>query len=97
METQKILKKPIALLFIGVIVGLMVGLIVLGWGNVHVSPTGEMVMFDFDFCGPGWRGYDVATYLSGEPTETAAVFSMRVHGRCPLHLFFARSIYNAYS
>ena len=45
-----------------------------GSGNVHVSPAGEMVMFDFDFCGPGWRGYDVATYLSGESTETADAF-----------------------
>ena len=39
METQKILKKPIALLFIGVIVGLIVGLIVLGWGIWPVTWT----------------------------------------------------------
>ena len=26
-------------------------------------PSGEVAVLDFDFCGPGWRAYDVATYL----------------------------------
>lgn len=31
-------------------------------------------MFDFDFCGLGWRAYDIATFLSGESTEAAQTF-----------------------
>jgi Ser/Thr protein kinase RdoA (MazF antagonist) len=33
-------------------------------GNCHVD--GEtLTFFDFDFCGPGWRAYDVAVFLWG--------------------------------
>lgn len=32
-------------------------------GNIHVAPTGELVCFDFDHCGYGWRGYDLATFF----------------------------------
>ncbi len=32
--------------------------------NVQVSPNGGVTLLDFDFFGPGWRAYDVATYLS---------------------------------
>jgi Ser/Thr protein kinase RdoA (MazF antagonist) len=31
--------------------------------NALVRPTGEVALLDFDFCGYGWRAYDVATYL----------------------------------
>jgi Ser/Thr protein kinase RdoA (MazF antagonist) len=31
--------------------------------NVLVAPNGALTPLDFDFCGPGWRAFDVATYL----------------------------------
>jgi Ser/Thr protein kinase RdoA (MazF antagonist) len=31
--------------------------------NVLVAPSGALTLLDFDFCGPGWRAFDVATYL----------------------------------
>jgi Ser/Thr protein kinase RdoA (MazF antagonist) len=31
--------------------------------NVLVAPGGALTLVDFDFCGPGWRAFDVATYL----------------------------------
>jgi len=31
--------------------------------NVLVAPDGRLTVLDFDFCGPGWRAFDVATYL----------------------------------
>jgi Ser/Thr protein kinase RdoA (MazF antagonist) len=31
--------------------------------NVLVAPDGRLTLLDFDFCGPGWRAFDVATYL----------------------------------
>lgn len=31
--------------------------------NAQVTPEGEVALLDFDFCGYGWRAYDVATYL----------------------------------
>jgi Ser/Thr protein kinase RdoA (MazF antagonist) len=43
-----------------------------GYGLVHgdvipsnalVRETGDVALLDFDFCGYGWRAYDVATYL----------------------------------
>jgi Ser/Thr protein kinase RdoA (MazF antagonist) len=30
--------------------------------NAQVMPSGEVAVLDFDFCGIGWRAYDVATY-----------------------------------
>lgn len=42
--------------------------------NAHVSDGGEIMLFDFDFCGPGWRVYDVATFLSGESVEVVGAF-----------------------
>ena len=27
-------------------------------GNIHISQNSELMAFDFDFCGPGWRAYD---------------------------------------
>ncbi len=35
--------------------------------NAHVDAEGRVTLFDFDFCGQGWRAYDLATFLSGEP------------------------------
>lgn len=43
-------------------------------GNAHLSAEGKVTLFDFDFCGPGWRVYDVATFLSSEPAPLAAAF-----------------------
>jgi Ser/Thr protein kinase RdoA (MazF antagonist) len=31
--------------------------------NAQVTPAGKIAVLDFDFCGDGWRAYDVATYL----------------------------------
>jgi Ser/Thr protein kinase RdoA (MazF antagonist) len=31
--------------------------------NAQVTPQGDVAVLDFDFCGDGWRVYDVATYL----------------------------------
>jgi Ser/Thr protein kinase RdoA (MazF antagonist) len=42
--------------------------------NVHVSADGALTLFDFDFCGPGWRIYDVATFLINTPAELADAF-----------------------
>ena len=28
-----------------------------------MAPDGRLTLLDFDFCGPGWRAFDVATYL----------------------------------
>jgi Ser/Thr protein kinase RdoA (MazF antagonist) len=29
-------------------------------GNIHLAEDGTLTVFDFDFCGPGWRAYDIA-------------------------------------
>jgi len=43
-----------------------------GWGpiggdfhpsNVHFNKNGQPTFFNFDLCGPGWRAYDIATFL----------------------------------
>lgn len=40
-------------------------------GNVNVGPNGELMCFDFDHCGYGWRGYDLATLFRGpDSSET---------------------------
>ena len=31
--------------------------------NAQVSDTGDVVVLDFDLCGPGWRSFDVASFL----------------------------------
>ncbi len=31
--------------------------------NAQVTPDGQIALLDLDFCGYGWRAYDVATYL----------------------------------
>jgi Ser/Thr protein kinase RdoA (MazF antagonist) len=32
-------------------------------GNIHRNSDGSLTIFDFDFCGYGWRAYDVAPFL----------------------------------
>jgi len=32
-------------------------------GNVRFAADGAPTLFDFDCCGPGWRGYDLAVFL----------------------------------
>jgi Ser/Thr protein kinase RdoA (MazF antagonist) len=33
-------------------------------GNIHVAEDRTLTVFDFDFCGPGWRAYDLAAIQS---------------------------------
>jgi Ser/Thr protein kinase RdoA (MazF antagonist) len=33
-----------------------------GW-NAHIDLEGTVTFFDFDCCAPGWRAYDMATFL----------------------------------
>jgi Ser/Thr protein kinase RdoA (MazF antagonist) len=40
--------------------------------NAQVSDDGTVTVLDFDFCGPGWRAYDIATFLltiGGTPNQ----------------------------
>jgi Ser/Thr protein kinase RdoA (MazF antagonist) len=42
--------------------------------NAQVADDGTVTVLDFDFCGLGWRAYDIASYLltvRGTPDETA--------------------------
>ena len=43
-------------------------------GNAHITPEGKVTFFDFDFCGLGWRVYDVATFVSGESAPITTAF-----------------------
>jgi Ser/Thr protein kinase RdoA (MazF antagonist) len=45
-----------------------------GPNNAHVTAEGQLTLFDFDFCGPGWRAYDLATFSSGESAEVVEAF-----------------------
>jgi Ser/Thr protein kinase RdoA (MazF antagonist) len=45
-----------------------------GSANVHVAANGNLTLFDFDFCGYGWRAYDMGAFLSGEPAEIIQAF-----------------------
>ena len=45
-----------------------------GSNNAHVADNGQVTLFDFDFCGPGWRAYDVATFVNGESAEVVQAF-----------------------
>ena len=45
--------------------------------NVLVAPDGRLTLLDFDFCGPGWRAFDVATYLHVARDERATEASGR--------------------
>lgn len=43
-------------------------------GNAHVTADGQVTLFDFDFCGPGWRAYDLGTFLIDTTDEVADAF-----------------------
>jgi Ser/Thr protein kinase RdoA (MazF antagonist) len=45
-----------------------------GAANVHINDDGQLTVFDFDFCGAGWRAYDLATFITGEPDDLAQAF-----------------------
>lgn len=45
--------------------------------NVLVAPDGRLTLLDFDFCGPGWRAFDVATYLHAVQDDRATEASGR--------------------
>lgn len=45
--------------------------------NVLVAPDGGLTLLDFDFCGPGWRAFDVATYLHATKDDRATEASGR--------------------
>ncbi|MBZ0288279.1 MAG: phosphotransferase, partial [Anaerolineae bacterium] len=45
-----------------------------GRENAHVTADGKLTVFDFDFCGPGWRAYDIGTFLIDEPEEVQQAF-----------------------
>lgn len=34
-------------------------------GNAHIAQNGTITFFDFDFCGKGWRAYDLAVFRWG--------------------------------
>jgi Ser/Thr protein kinase RdoA (MazF antagonist) len=34
-------------------------------GNIHRNRDGKLTIYDFDFCGYGWRAYDVTPFLAG--------------------------------
>lgn len=48
--------------------------------NMHLAADGTTTLFDFDFCGPGWRAYDLA----------AGPFYATYQGRLPLWDAFVR-------
>lgn len=41
-------------------------------GNIHWSNEGNLTIFDFDFCGYGWRAYDVSPILANFSAGTRA-------------------------
>jgi Ser/Thr protein kinase RdoA (MazF antagonist) len=45
-----------------------------GSANAHVTVEGQITLFDFDLCGPGWRAYDMGTFLIDEPQAIAEAF-----------------------
>jgi Ser/Thr protein kinase RdoA (MazF antagonist) len=51
-------------------------------GNINVAPTGDLVFFDFDHCGFGWRGYELATFYRGAdaPESERANWSALLEG-----------------
>ena len=57
----------------------------LNFSNVHVSPEGELTLFDFEYCGPGWPVYDIATVFNFEPLDAARIFLEGYETLRPLH------------
>ena len=53
----------------------------LGAGNLHVNERGAATLFDFDFCGPGWRAYDlVAPWRMSSHTAGGATWRAFLRG-----------------
>lgn len=46
----------------------------LNFSNVHVTANGALTLFDFEYCGPGWPAYDIATVFNFERGEPARTF-----------------------
>lgn len=46
----------------------------LNFSNVHIDAQGAFCLFDFEYCGPGWPAYDIATVLNFESRESARAF-----------------------
>lgn len=46
----------------------------LNFSNVHVDPQGKLTLFQFEYCGPGWPAYDVATVMNFESVDAARFF-----------------------
>jgi Ser/Thr protein kinase RdoA (MazF antagonist) len=42
--------------------------------NVHFGADHSVVFFDFDHCGYGWRAFDIAVSLTGEPSENQTAY-----------------------
>jgi Ser/Thr protein kinase RdoA (MazF antagonist) len=42
------------------------------WANLHFDRHGQITVFDFDLCGYGWRGYDLAYYYTRIPEAVRA-------------------------
>jgi Ser/Thr protein kinase RdoA (MazF antagonist) len=55
-----------------------------GTVNANVTEMGEVTLFDFDLCGPGWRAYDVGTVLIDTEEETAVAFRQGYEAVRPL-------------
>lgn len=57
----------------------------LNFTNVHVTAAGEMTMFNFEYSGPGWPAYDLATVFNFEATDPAKAFLEGYESERPLH------------
>jgi Ser/Thr protein kinase RdoA (MazF antagonist) len=52
-----------------------------GANNAHISEDGRVTLFDFDFCGPGWRPYDlVAPWRISDGNHTGAIWESFLRG-----------------
>ncbi|MFN8494636.1 MAG: phosphotransferase [Caldilineaceae bacterium] len=45
-----------------------------GGNNAHVDADGQVTFFDFDFCGLGWRAYDIGVFLNHESVAVTEAF-----------------------
>jgi Ser/Thr protein kinase RdoA (MazF antagonist) len=52
----------------------------LGAGNLHVTEEGAATLFDFDFCGPGWRAYDLVAPWRMSAGTTGATWGAFLRG-----------------
>jgi Ser/Thr protein kinase RdoA (MazF antagonist) len=50
-------------------------------GNIHIAEDRTLTVFDFDFCGPGWRAYDfIAAYGFSRGRNKAEIWHSFVKG-----------------